>query len=297
MTFGSENGTVGRRKTSQVNKRFRKYLTEVISELIGISLNERTALTIFKVITRTPMRFLMTLEEESFDKLGERSLALSSVGRFKIINTVPHGKKCEIVGESGKYPRYKFYPSLSLEAEVEILNGLENPDSRVTYERTIESEKANIEQNCLDTAKILRRVMEEAGKPIKVGPETPRDTDLGTLFTVAIQDIVHKELQKLGITSVSQKDIEEDMEEDMEEDIEEDMEEDVEEDVEEDIEDTEEDIEEVKIKKPRKKKDPITDSDNIDLENSSKTSISERPTNAMDTLTDAIDDFDFDFNT
>ena len=136
MPFGNGDGKE-RRKTSHVNENYRKYLKKVFSDALGIQLDDKQVATLQRLAFRAPLRFLMTLEEEDFDQFGERTLSVPNVGKFRIMYTVPQGRRTDLVGEEGQYPRYKFYPSANLEAEVEILNGIESEAGRGAYERVL----------------------------------------------------------------------------------------------------------------------------------------------------------------
>lgn len=217
MAFGNGTMNTERRKTSHINNQFRSYLKETASDVIGLPLDERQALTIFKVLMRTPLRFLMTLEEEDFDPNNERSLAVAGIGKFKIINTVAQGKRKSLVGEGEAYPRYKFYPSSIMEHEVEMLHGIGDENSKEVYDRTISSEEHNKVLNSKEIAKIVKKLVDDSD--IKTSTKHRSIKSLGSLVDTVLKEQIQAQVEsilKSGNYSIPQVEYEDDKIEDVE---------------------------------------------------------------------------------
>ncbi len=131
-----------RRKPSGLVKGFKEYNKQTLSDFLGIKLSEDDAWSLFRFIYRIPLRYLTSESEDFFvDNLGHLSIPLPSVGRFRIMATQPQGQKVRLVKEGESYPRYKFYPSESIESEVEAIYGLADEEGMRRYQRAVEFEE------------------------------------------------------------------------------------------------------------------------------------------------------------
>lgn len=281
MSFGVESKE--RRKTSHINEEFKKYNANSLSECLGFPVDGRTGITILKICIKNIVRFVMTLEEEDFDQYGERAVNIHSIGKFKVMNTIPQGRRLDLVGEDGKYPRFKFYPSAALEAEVEILNGIESEESRSVYERNVESEKNNMEQNVAEINKILKRS--------KTSP-----IFLNSLDDI-VKNIIEKEIKKY--MGKDYKEVKKELKEIDDENVEYGVE----------LEELQESVikkvkKEKKVKKIKEVKKEVSKIETLPEETlpeetlpESKEIVKGEVTNVSDTIDKALDDFDFDFNT
>jgi hypothetical protein len=325
MPFGDGVANKERRKTSHVNEKYRKYSTDSLSDTLGIPVDERIAGTITKIVFRDIMRYLMTLEEEDFDQYGERAIALPGIGKFKIMNTKPQGRRIGLVGDPANidskgnylgtetYPRFKFYPSAAMEAEVEILSGIESEDSRNIYERTLKSEKYNVEQNIKEISKIIRKLLSEYGVSIEGKVQIKSDLSLDNLGPM-IKGMINNEVKRIltgkGVDVPGDAEI---FEETDSFDSEDEKEELISGGGEEDTQSTDA-VPEVKEKKTRKKRTKKEPEEVVDPVVSEPLSVEKKlgeeehefelddilGENAKDTATtinEAIDGFDFDFDT
>ena len=303
MPLGNGAASKERRKTQPINDSFREQFSKDLSEAVGLKLDGRQAITLLKVATRSIMRFLMTLDEKDFDQYGDRVVAIQGVGRFKIMNTIPQGRRVDLVGKDGKYPRFKYYPASNIEAEVEILNGIESPEGREIYERTIKSENANVDKNVQEISHLIRTLTQEAMEtlgnvtPVGVG-KSNTNVDLNKVLESLVKELVIKELNKVSNTvEESDDESDEDLEENSE--FEGDDETDAEEEVEEVAPPVEEKKSKVKAKKEtvetvKAKKETVKVAKPVKAE---KAPVVEEVPTAEDEINNAVDSFDFDFNT
>jgi hypothetical protein len=312
MPFGDGTASKERRKTSHLNEKYRVYSAESFSKALGFPVDERTVGTLQKVFMRDIIRFLMTLTKEDFDQYGERAIALPGIGKFKIMNTKPQGRRIlhtsdpTNVDDKGKYlgvetyPRFKFYPSSAIEAEVEILNGLESEEARIVYDRTIKSEFYNIDLNIKEVAKTLQKLFAAyeqipEGSSFSEREEMSLD-NLGGILKKMVSSEVSRILSGIPNPTYNSDEVVDDEEHDTFDSDEEGTD-----DEEQPV------IPEPKVKKPKKPKakkelvqatdDIIAPIDSTPVEDDTEDSTEDTPKDVASTIADAVDDFDFDFTT
>ncbi len=133
--------TKERRKPSTLVKGFKEFNTKEINNFLGVNFTEEEAWSLFRFMYRIPLRFLVSVpEEDLIDNDGHLSVPLPSVGRFRIMATQPQGRKLELVDKDASYPRYKFYPSASIESEVESVYNIADEEGLRRYQRALDYE-------------------------------------------------------------------------------------------------------------------------------------------------------------
>ena len=135
-----------RRKTAHLTEQFREYVREMMSEITGLELKQEHAWIMFRKAYKAPMRFLLDLPESEVDSYGDKSVPIPGVGQFKIYRAKPKDGKQVGKGEEAYYPRFKFYPSNAIAAEVEKHFGVADEESERAFERSEKAEERYVEQ-------------------------------------------------------------------------------------------------------------------------------------------------------
>lgn len=178
---------VQKRSSSHLIPLYREFAAGELSRLLGVNVDIDTADALNRLIMRLPMRFLSSLPEGEQDKDGDVTLSMPGVGKFRILNTKAAGVKADLVGEGGRYPRYKFYPSNSMEAEMEVLAVIANDESKSLNEKNKSYEDKMIE-------KVSKKFPKQMGV---VGKGSGSDLDMGealkTFIRKEVADILNKD--------------------------------------------------------------------------------------------------------
>jgi hypothetical protein len=183
-----EKNVVERRKTGHLTKEFKTYVTENLSEVLGVEVKEEQAWTIFKLCHKLPLRFLPRIEVGDFDARGEQAVSLPGVGKFKFRMTVPQGNRHGKVTEDGMYPRYKFSPAPAIEAEVEHFFKIDDEETMASYVKAMENESKSIEKTAKEITKLF-------AKSVDKGDEAEGVALKGSVESI-VKELIDREVEK-----------------------------------------------------------------------------------------------------
>lgn len=113
---------------------FKEHVQKIIFQSLGVKVSKDKAWALFKNMTHGTTEFVLNLED--------KSLPLSGVGTFAILETKPRGSKAGLDKDGNKIdgakvwpcvPRYRFYPSSVTEKMIEQVYGLEDHGVEVKH--------------------------------------------------------------------------------------------------------------------------------------------------------------------
>ncbi len=182
---------VERRRTAHITEGFRKFTAETLSDIFGVEMDEDTAFSLYRLVSKIPLRFLISLPDEEKDVYGDKSIPVPGVGKFKIYNAKASGRKEKLVGSGESYPRFKFYPANSIESEVEVAYSIADEDSKKAFERVLNMESKMAEKVSKRIAKLSP---EEDGNGVD---SKSYSDDIGKALSEIISELVREELSRV----------------------------------------------------------------------------------------------------
>ena len=119
----TETSTKERGKTDV----FKEHVQKIIFQTLGVKVSKEVAWNLFKAIQHGTVEFVINIEGEN------KKLPLAGVGTFEILETKPRGSKAGLDPEGNSIegaipwpcvPRFRFYPSVTIDNLVEYSYGL-----------------------------------------------------------------------------------------------------------------------------------------------------------------------------
>lgn len=157
---------------------FKVHIQKIVFQTLGVKISKEKAWELFKAIQHGTVEFVINIEG------GSKKLPLAGVGTFEILETKPRGSKAGLDPQGNPIPgaevwpcvpRFRFYPSVTIDNLVEHSYGLGNHNFKeedIKHYGLFASEEVAEEPKTVKEVKASKaEVVEETTEVVEEGAE------------------------------------------------------------------------------------------------------------------------------